>query len=314
MRGRAYGAAAASALIWGLSFLFTKRALGVLTTFQLLGGRFLLAAGSMVLLAALRVIRVNLTWPKLKLLLPVALLQPIVYFLCETAGVRLVTTAEAGIMIALVPVAVSLCAALLLGERLRPLHWASVLLSVAGAAVMAAQGLGGQGGNRLLGYLALLGAVVAAGLFNPLVKRASAVATSVETTFVMMAVGAVVFPAVGVVQAAAAGEVGAFFAGMFPREAIGSLVYLGVVSSVLAFLCQNWAIARLSPSVVGTFVNLTPVVTVLAGVLANGERLATLQYVGAALIFVGIWGATRGHGKAAAAQAAEAPADTGLPG
>ena len=71
-RGAAYAAAAASALIWGFSFLFTKHALGTLSAFALLGGRFLLAAVVMTVLAALRVVKLRLNWGKVLVLLPVA--------------------------------------------------------------------------------------------------------------------------------------------------------------------------------------------------------------------------------------------------
>lgn len=292
-RGVAYAAAAASALIWGFSFLFTKHALGTLSAFALLGGRFLLAAVVMTGLAALRVVKLRLNWGKVFVLLPVAVLQPVLYFLCETAGVRLLTTAEAGMIIALVPIAVSLSAMFLLRERLTGPQWGGVVLSVAGAAVLVA-GQGLQAGGHLLGYLALLGAVLAQAFYSPLSRKASARCTPVETTFVMMWVGAIVFNAVGLIEAANQQAIGRYFAAMVEPGTLVDLCFLGIISSVLAFICQNWALSRLPASATGTFINLTPVVTVVAGVLINGDRLNPIQGVGAALIFLGIWGAAVG--------------------
>jgi drug/metabolite transporter (DMT)-like permease len=290
-----YAAAVLAAVVWGFSFLFTKNALGYLRPFQLLGYRFLVAAAAMTLLVATRAVRVRLTRAKLGGLLLVALLQPVLYFTGETLGVARTTVSESGVVIALVPVAITLCSVLLLRERLSPAKWGAVALCAGGVVlIVLSEGWdAGSGRERLLGVLALLGAVAAAGFYNPLSRKVSEACSPTEVTFVMMWVGAIVFNAIGLGDAAVRGELGGYFARFADLHVAAGIAYLGIVSSVVAFFCLNFALSRLQSSVVGTFINLTPAITVFAGVAFNGDKLGWLQCAGAALILLGIWGAAR---------------------
>ncbi len=288
---RPYLAAAGSSIIFGFSFLFTKNALDNLGAFELLGLRFFLAAFFMLLLRRLRLIAIQLTWQKLGSLLLVALLQPILYFTLETLGVQLTSASEAGVIIGLIPVVVAVLAALLLKERVSFRQWISIAATVAGVILLSLPQLqGGFGG--LLGIGALLGAVVAAALYNIASRRASSKATPVEVTYVMMWVGAVVFNGVVLVRTALRGEPLRYLGALASPELVLALAYLGLLSSVGAFFLMNYALAQLSPSRVAVFVNLTPVISILAGWLLRGEVLIPLQLAGAGLILAGVWGVT----------------------
>lgn len=290
-RLKPYLAMTTTCVLFAFSFLFTKDATRYLTTFQLLGYRFIVATATLTILALTKVVKLNLTIRKVKSMLLLTLLLPVTYYICETNGVRLTTTSETGIIMALGPIVITLFSVLIMGEKLPVFRWISAAVSVLGAVVMVlAQGLQADIGHSL-GYLALLGAVVSGGLFNPLSKKISEHSTPIEITFVMMWVGAIVFNCfIGLPMAAMHGTLGSYFNGLLnPRVAIG-MVYLGIGCSVVAFFFQNYALSKLKTSVVGTYGNIMPVITVLAGMLINGDRLLPLQCVGAALIFVGIWG------------------------
>ena len=123
-----YIASAASAVIFGFSFLFTKAALDNLDMFQLLGSRFLVAAVLMSVLKTLKLI----TPAKVRSLLLVAIFQPVLYFIFETIGVDLTSASESGVLIALIPVAVAVFASPMLKERLSLLQWLSIFASVGG--------------------------------------------------------------------------------------------------------------------------------------------------------------------------------------
>ncbi len=298
-------AAVVAAVTWGFSFLFTKNALGHLETFQLLGYRFLVAAGFLTVLAATGLVKLRLTAQKMKGLLLVALLQPVLYFVGETIGVKLTTTTESGILIALVPLAITVCSVVMLKERLSALSWAAIAISVAGVVlIVLAKGLD-AGGSQLTGTLALLGAVVAAGIYNPLSRMVSRQCSPIETTFVMMWVGAIVFNIAGI--ALHKGGIGTYLSGFANTTVLMDVAYLGVLSSVVAFFGLNYALSRLPSSTVGTFINLTPIITVFAGVLIGRETLLPLQIAGAVLVLAGIWWvARRQAADASASRKAEA--------
>jgi drug/metabolite transporter (DMT)-like permease len=288
-----YAAAIVTAVIFGFSFLFSKSALDHLSTFQLLGFRFAAAAAFLTLLMVCRVIEIKLDLAKVKALLVIALFQPVLYFVFETLGVGLTSASESGVVISLVPISITIFAVLILREHLSAFQWVSITVSVAGVILLVlAKGQNTDNGH-MLGILALLCAVVAAGPYNVLSRKFSNSCTPMETTFVMMWVGAIVFNAVGITSAALSGDLPGYFTGGWTLSVAADLFYLGIVSSVGAFFLLNYSLSRMEASKSAAFMNLTPVVSVLAGIFLRGERFYLLQSVGAALILAGIWGTNR---------------------
>lgn len=118
--------------IFGFSFLFTKEGLELMTPFHLLGFRFAIAFIALSILRFIGIININLKSKNLKKLFLLALFQPGIYFICETTGMLYTTSSEAGMMIALIPVAVTILAALILNERPTFIQSIFVALSVGG--------------------------------------------------------------------------------------------------------------------------------------------------------------------------------------
>ena len=284
------------AVVFGFSFLFTKSALDSLGIFQLLGLRFLTAAIFLTLLLLTGVIKVNLKWGSMKELMVVALFQPVLYFMGETIGVGMSSASEASIIISLVPISITVLAVFLLNERLNLIQWFYIAVSVGGVIlIVAAKGEGG-GRGHVLGIAALLGAVLAAGLYNVLSRKVSVKFTPVEITFVMMWVGAVVFNLAGICLEAYHGNVAGYFSGLMRLNVLLDLLYLGIVSSVIAFFLLNYALSKMEASRTAVFMNLIPVITVLAGIIFRGESFLPLQCLGAVLVLVGLFGTNRNAG------------------
>ena len=290
-----YVASAASAVIFGFSFLFTKSALESLDMFQLLGSRFLVAAVFMRVLRALKLIKVEITSIKVKDLMLVAIFQPILYFIFETSGVDRTSASESGILIALIPVAVAIFAAWILKERLRFWQWMSVMASVGGVVLITLPRF--QDSSRsLIGIVALLGAVLSGALYQIVSKKASGRSSPVEVTYMMMWVGALFFNILGIWNYSWASKLPSYFSAFVRTDTLFAILYLGILSSVVAFFCMNYALSRLTPSKTAVFINLTPVVSVLAGVLFRGESFAPVQFLGATVVVLGVWGVGSGSG------------------
>lgn len=303
-----YLAGAGFACIWGLSFMFTKGALDHLDPLRLVGFRFVIATAVVSLLAASGAVRVSLRGKDLRPLLLVSCLQPIGYFVFETAGISLTTSSQAGMMIALIPVVVAMLGAMMLKERLSPAQWACIFLSVCGVAVISAARNGSGQASSWLGPVLLLGAVVAAALYNISARRASATFSPFEITYVMMWTGAVAFTGAAFVQQALAGSLADFLRPLGRKEVLGSLAYLGVLASVVGFLLCNYALSRLPASQAAVFGNLVTAVAIAAGVVLRGEPFAGRHLLGAAMILTGVWGTNY---FAAAARAARSAACEG---
>ncbi|MEI6388481.1 MAG: DMT family transporter [Spirochaetota bacterium] len=276
------------ASIFGLSFVATKGALDVLAPFELLFLRFALATLLLAALAGFRLIRLDYRdkpWVGLAL---VCAFQPLLYFTCETFGVKESSASTAGIVIGALPALGTVLSALILGERVGLLQSLFLALSIGGVAVIAVFGgaAGGSAGS-LAGFLLLLGAVASAAFYNVFSRRSSARFSPVETTFAMMASGAVAFG----ILALSTARIGGFVD--LPARAMSVLpgiLYLGALSSVLAFFLINFTLSRLRVSQSIVFSNLTTVIAVAAGVALRGETFGAAQLAGSLMIVAGVWG------------------------
>ncbi|OLN32519.1 DMT family transporter [Desulfosporosinus metallidurans] len=278
------------AVIWGFSFLFTKETLNHTFPLQLLGFRFGVAALLLTVLKLIGVIRIDLKGKPIFSLVLLALFQPGIYFLGETWGVKWTSASEAGMVIALVPVAIAVMAAVFLKERLNSKQVLSILASVFGVIlIVSAQG-SFQVGEHLWGILALLVAVLSASAYSILARHSSRTFAPLEITFIMMWAGTVIFNVLGVGQSAIEGSISAYFKPLQLASVVEAIFYLGIISSVLAFFLSNYMYAKLPASQTAPILNLVTVVSVFSGVVFRGEQFGWLQAVGITLIILGVWG------------------------
>ena len=112
----------------------------------------------------------------------------------------------------------------------------------------------------------------------------------VEITFMTMWTGAVGFNIAGVSAAFSDGTISQYISAALQPGVLAGILYLSVLSSVVAFFGVNFALSKLHTSNTAAFANLTTVVSVLAGVLIGGEPLYGIQIGGMALILLSIWG------------------------
>ncbi|MDQ7093164.1 DMT family transporter [Desulfosporosinus sp. PR] len=292
------------AVIWGFSFLFTKESLDYTFPLQLLGFRFGVAALLLTGLKLTRVIHINLRGKAIPPLFLLALFQPGLYFLGETWGVKWTSASEAGMVIALVPVAIATMAAVFLKEKLNSKQVLSIGASVLGVIIIVAAQGSLQFGKHLWGITALLMAVLAAGAYSILARHSSQKFTPLEITYVMMWAGTVIFNVLGIGQSVWQGSFFNYLAPLQKTSVLWAVFYLGVLSSVLAFFLSNYMYAKLPASQTAPILNLITVVSVFSGVAFRGELFGWQQAAGIILIILGVWG-TNVFGRPAASPLAE---------
>ena len=281
-------AAVATELLYGSSFVFTKGAVEVLTPAALLAWRFVGALAVLGALAATRIVRLTLTRRTVRPLLLLALFQPLLYYAAETLGVQRTTASEAGILIAIIPVGVLVASWLVLGRPPSRRQAAGILVTFVGVLATVLAG-GVAAGLDAVGYLFLLGAVASYSLYAVFAERDTE-STNLDKTFAMVAVGAVVFSVLAAAEAAGRGTLAQLVT--LPAahpELIAGIAYLAVGSSIGAFFCQAVAIAHLGSNRYSTFIGLSTVAALVAAAIVLGERLAPLQFVGGAVILLGVY-------------------------
>lgn len=283
-----YLAGSGVALTWGLSFMFTRGALETLSPFHLLGLRFAAAALAMALLRAVKLIKINISLADYIHLLPLSVFQPILYFAAETTGVMLTSASYSGMIIAAIPIVVALLSAFILREYPNKAQVFFILASVLGVIFIVFMDNQSIEGVNPLGTLALLGAVVAAACYNIASRKASANYSPLETTWVMMIVGAVAFNAIALAQHLLDGRL-RYFVSPLPELWV-SIIYLGVASSVAAFFLFNYVLSKVPATQGSVFVNMVTVVAIAGGVIFMGEKVFWYHLAGTAAIIIGIWG------------------------
>ncbi|NLG83425.1 MAG: DMT family transporter [Firmicutes bacterium] len=285
-------AGVAMAVIFGLSFSFTKTALRFLTPMDLLALRFGLAALAMAILAFTGTFRLDFAGKYWRRLIPLALCEPVIYFLCETAGIQATSAAEAGMVIGAIPVVVAIMAAFFLGERPGLGQSFFIAASSLGIVLTFLGGPPSGGDSHPEGFLFLGVAVLAAGFYSVLSRRLAEEFSPLATTAVMMWMGAAVFIPLALGLHLVSGTA-------FPFRVLGappvllSLAYLGLFSSVAAFFLLNYMFHHLAAVRTVIYTNLTTLVSILAGVFFLGEHLAPYQWLGGGLILLGVWGTNR---------------------
>ena len=285
-----YMAGLCFSFIFGLSFIFTKQGLEVLQPFQLLAFRF--SAGVIFLSAlwVLGLIQMKFRGKNLKAVFILSFFQPVIYFVCEIIGVSKTTASEAGMMIALIPVVVAIFSTVFLKESPTFIQSIFIGLSVFGVFFIMFMTGSVAIGDNLYGMLILLGAVISAGVYNVLSRKTSLQFSSIEITYMMMFVGFITFGGVSMAQHLIAGEFKTYFAPLGNAQAIKSIVYLGLISSVIGFFMMNYMLSKVEASRSAVFANLVTIVSIVAGVLLLGDPFYWYHLAGSVLIVVGVWG------------------------
>ena len=290
-------------VIFGFSFLFSRLALNITIPSVLVAYRFLAAFLVMnIIVAAGRMIKkkdgsplveFSLKGKPLGNVLLMALVQPVMYFFCETYGIYFTSSAFAGTIIAIIPIMGIVFDRIFMKSEIRRRHVVCAVVSVAGVIVTT---LGARGmKSSLTGILFLGGAVCFGALFYVFSKKSAEHYNAIERTYIMFAMASAVFIAFALIQCrGVSGElmVEPLMKGIF----IIAVLYLAVISSVAAFICQNWGNNYVTVSEATLFANLTTVISIFAGVVFLREEFTLQQIIGAAAIIGSVYAANTKKG------------------
>lgn len=272
--------------IFGFSFLFSDAALRFATPSVLLAYRFVLAFLVLNVLRLFGIIKLNFKGKRLRGVILMGIMQPVLYFYCENYGLLNSSVTFSAIMLALVPIGAMLYSAVFMKEPPTLLQFFFGVLSVAGVILMSGKG-GGK--TSVLGALLLCGAIVTAVGFNAASRKYASEFSPVERTYIMFAVASAVFVLAALLENAATPA--ALIKPLGSAEFIVSVFYLGVISSVAAFIMINYANTYLPISRTTVFSNVITVVSIFAGIVILKETALSVQNaLFSLMIIVGVWG------------------------
>lgn len=300
MRRNVHLAGVIYATIFGFTFMFSKVALDYVRPIGLIAYRFLIAIIVLEILRWFKVIHIRFEKKHFKHLFLVALFQPILYFIFETFGIRLTTSGEAGMMIALIPIFVTILSSVILKEAPKKIQIFFILLSVSGVLFIQIMKSSSGLDVNLWGLLLLLGAVISAALFNIASRNASKTLKPYELTYFMMLGGALVFNTLYIIQLSIESRLGDYFTNLSHLELVVPILYLGVIASIGGFFLVNFALSKVPAHVSSIYANLSTIVAIIAGAWLLNEKLYYYHFIGALMIIIGVYGTVRfniGRGK-----------------
>lgn len=279
-------AALGAQVIFGFSFMFTKIALGYASPLTVIADRYLMAFLGMtvVMLASGKRLKMGKNIWKLVLM---SVFQPLLYFILESYGIKLTTSAFSSIMISMIPVVSMVLGIFILKEVPSPMQYVFTAISVGGVVITALAG-SRDGTVTPLGIILLIGAVLSSVLYNISSRKISAEFSALERTYAMTVIGTVSFLTIAIIENIKnpIEVIKPFLSAEFTL----SVFYLGIISSVVAFLFLNYANTHLPVAKTTVFSNLTTVVSVFAGAVFLDEKISFAVIIAIIMIVVGVLG------------------------
>jgi len=199
---------------------------------------------------------------------------------------RRVPSGIAAVMLATIPVFMALSEIIVLRtQRLTLRLGLALLIGIAGVAVLMSSGLklGGEPIDRA-GAVALIFAAVSWSVSSALTRKLPLPNSKVMSSGSQMLAG-------GVLLGGAAGVLGEFRDFHPSTVSVGawlSLLYLIVAGSIIGFTAYVWLIHHQSPTKVGTYAYVNPVVAVVLGYFLGGETIGLRTVVGTFCILISV--------------------------
>jgi drug/metabolite transporter (DMT)-like permease len=199
---------------------------------------------------------------------------------------RRVPSGIAAVMLATIPVFMALSEILVLQTQRLTIRLAfALLVGIGGVVILMSRSLslGGAPIDRA-GAIALIVAAVNWSIAAALTRKLPLPSSKVMSSGIQMLVGGVLLA----LAAAVLGEFRSFHPASVSAAAWLSLLYLIVAGSLVAFTAYVWLIHHESPTKVGTYAYVNPVVAVVLGYFFGGESLGLRTILGTLFVLVSV--------------------------
>jgi drug/metabolite transporter (DMT)-like permease len=192
----------------------------------------------------------------------------------------------AAVMLATIPAFMALSEIIILRtQRLTVRLVVALLIGIGGVAVLMnrSPNLGGAAINKV-GAVALIFASISWSVASAVSRKLPLPQSKVMSSGVQMLAGGVFLG----IAAGAFGEFRNFHPAAVSSGAWLSLAYMIVAGSIVAFTAYVWLIHHESPTKVGTYAYVNPIVAVLVGYFLGGEALGMRTIVGSVFILISV--------------------------
>jgi len=194
----------------------------------------------------------------------------------------------AAVMLATIPAFMALSEILFLRtQRLTPRLALALLIGIGGVSVLVSRSLSESFGEAPIdheGAIALVIAAMSWSIASALTRKLPLPASKVMSSGAQMLAGGILLA----LAAAIFGEFRGFHIQAVSRGAWFALAYLIVAGSIVGFTAYVWLIHHESPTKVGTYAYVNPVVAVIVGYFFGGETVGPRTLLGTLLVLVSV--------------------------
>jgi len=267
--------------IWGGMYVVVKHTVSVIPPLELVWMRYAIALITLIIIGLASKQNWRVSRQHLLLISAISIIGYVISIITQETGTMLSSAQMGAIITSTTPAFMVLFASMILKERLTFKKSISVILATIG--VLTIVGIDDINLSSTLGGLSLLIAALTWAFMSVLIKR-------LPTDYSQIVVTAyAVFIAVVVLTP--------FVIQRHPQVTLnelsqpdiwGGLLYLGVISTSLAFLLWNRGLQMLNASSGGIFFFFQPVVGAFLGWAILGESLSITFWIGSILILLGV--------------------------
>lgn len=275
-----------ASVIWGVNFSVVKIAL--VDFHPIIFNAMRSGFASLVTLAVLTIKKnLNLRREDLWHILRLSLIGHVIYQFCFIFGVSLTTACNSALILATTPIFVALLSSVLGIERVNRKIWVAVALSFIGILLITL----GSGhvptfaDQSLIGDLLIVAGTLCWSLYTVLSKPLLQKYTPIQLVSLTMSIGT---PPLVVISIPYIREQSWASISIYGWS---GLIYSFLFSLAIGYVLWYNGVSRIGSTRTSLYHNLTPVIALIIAWLFLSERIASLQILGAVLIFLSLYAA-----------------------
>ncbi len=267
--------------IWGGMYVVVKVVVAVIPPLELVWMRYLIALVALVIIGLVTKQNWRIKRRHFGIIIAIAIIGYVISIVTQETGTMLSTAQMGAIITSTTPAFMVLFASLILRERLSFKKAISVSLATIG--VITIVGIDDINVSSTLGRVSLIIAALTWALMSVLIKRlpsdySQIVVTAYAALIAVVVLTPFVIPKLPQID----------LNDLINPTIWGGLMYLGVISTSIAFLLWNRGLQMLNASSGGVFFFFQPVVGTLLGWLILGETISITFWIGSVLILFGV--------------------------
>jgi drug/metabolite transporter (DMT)-like permease len=198
-------------------------------------------------------------------------------------GLALTIPINASVIMTSTPIMVLIASSIILKERITGLKLLGILMGFSGAFLLLTGGGIAFGGDTFWGDLMILANALSYGIYLVIVKPMMVKYKPLTVVKWVFTFGCIYVLPFGIQEFIAIDwkEI--------PSQQFWALGYIIVFTTLLTYLLNAWALKHISPSVVGYYVYLQPIIATSITIIFRGDPLTLQIILFSSLIFIGVF-------------------------